>query len=208
MPEKSSNTASIVVAVITLLLILGGVYLLNNSFNPQNDTSDTTASEDTSTRLNDDENDGSNLDDDDTDLTDDLALPGDEVNQDDIRTIDRPGTEQPPEEDDDTTTTPPPVAGDADEPEEEPTPSESDELSSNEFRAIYQGTSGGLSSWEITECGLPNATICVPGVTLSLIGVEQYTSLTVGNTYLFVADFAERNSQLEIDLIESVTVVI
>jgi len=199
MPEKSSNKASIVVAVVTLLLILGGVYLLNLNMNPRSDETDNNT---TNMESNEDENESTSLADSDnsdlndtpdTDLTEDLADPQDETPN-DISISDGTGSssqpEQTPTEPEDTTTPQP-----ADPNNQNTTPGA---LSPQQMTAVYTGSSGGTSSWEVTDCGVPNAQFCVAGATMSLIGVSDYTTLTVGQEYLFNANINEIPGGFEI----------
>ena len=218
MSTKSSNRASLAIAVLAILLILGGVFLLNQSFDSSSSADVVTRQDETSNSLqdrytvNNTEDEGS----------EDIAgtFPSSATQADDSTTtstvVDTPDAREPVEEANSTTSEPveepvsqptttveeepepetPAQPEEETEPEPEPERVDATNLSTNQFTAEITNISGNQYTLRLTGCGLPNALYCRAGTILQLYSLNNFTMDTIetGNQYRFTGRFSEDNS--------------
>ena len=233
MSTHNSNRVSLAIAIFAILLILGGVFLLNQSFDNVTGAEVATRSEQTGTlreyevtsRGNQEDENQSEAGQFPTDLVAN-AVPTNQtvVTQPDFveegepesePTTPVPAPEAPVESV--STPEPEPVVDEevvkevpAETPEEpEPEPAEPVALSRNQFVAEITNVTGNQYTLRINSCGLPNALYCRAGTILQLYSLNNFTSQTVetGQTYRFTGNFSEDNNGMFIGSLSSMDLV-
>ena len=186
MTENKSNKASIIVAILAICLILGGVYLLNQSFNSSSKTTETakTATPKTETKA--------------PTATSSTATP---TTSDSVTT---PTTSATPTTTNGsqvsttptTVTTTPTTSTVATSPVTPPATVAKPVLTEKQIIAkALSVSSTGEVKFEIQECGLLNAKVCKAGTKFSLTGVKA----TAGKVYLVSGNISESNGTLSLE---------
>ena len=213
MSTKSSNRVSLAIAVLAILLILGGVFLLNQSFNGSSASGVRTAQEEEAGSLEDRYTVNSADNSADTDTAGKFpTTTAQEATPTSATVVETPDVREPMDstEDDSSTTPqttpstqPKPPQPEESKPAEEPTedkeeekPAEMTKLEMNQFTAEITNISGNQYTLRLTGCGLPNALYCKAGTVLQLYSLTNFTSdnIQTGNQYRFTGRFSEDNS--------------
>ena len=219
MSTKSSNRVSLAIAVLAILLILGGVFLLNQSFNGSSAAGVRTSQEEETGSLQDryTVNSADTLEE---ESSNDTAgkFPTEtaqEATPTNTTVVETPDAREPMDSATDnaptsTSQTSPSTESTPEEPEEtqeeaEPTQEPAEEemervdasnLDMNQFTAEITNISGNQYTLRLTGCGLPNALYCKAGTVLQLYSLTNFTSdaIETGNQYRFTGRFSEDNS--------------
>ena len=212
MSTKSSNRASLAIAVLAILLILGGVFLLNQSFDSSSSADVVTRQDETSNSLQDRYTVNSVEDEEGEDIAGTFPSSTAQVDDSTSTVVDTPDAREPVEEANSTPSEPAqepvsqptttveeePEPETPAQPEEEPEPERVDatNLSTNQFTAEITNISGNQYTLRLTGCGLPNALYCRAGTILQLYSLNNFTTDTIetGNQYRFTGRFSEDNS--------------
>ncbi len=232
MTKNKSNKLSIVIAIVAVILILGGVYLLNESFSASGDSSygnnkknesvtysvidddkidepeksvelfsENTKDDDlskNSSNLN-------NIKEEDEKTTTSNAASNNSTIED--KSDDEPTTnnlnnsvlEDPNDEDNvDTNKT------DEDSNNQTETKTETVELEENQVLGKVVSSDGFNYELEIVQCGIPNATVCVPSSKLQLRALQEYTEIEDGASYILTGNIYEADGYIYVDTLDSV----
>jgi cytoskeletal protein RodZ len=233
MTEKNSNRLSLVIAILAILLILGGVFLLNESFNSSTEQTSAKSSlkqqvkvskttKDSDTKTDSDQSPIAGTfqtenDDQDTSTTNTNKQTGDTATSTKVapkEETSQPATTKPVEPPAPTPqqTTPTPAPAPKEEPkapEAQPVQTQTTNrpatLKVDQFTAKITGVSGNRYTINLTGCGLKNALYCKPGTVLTLYSLNNFAKDTVegGNEYLFTGNFSEDNKGLFIGTLSS-----
>lgn len=203
--NDKSNKISIIVAIFAVILILGGIYLLNESFNNSQPTSLKQDSKDKTMTYSVVEEDvdseseekeelfSTSKVDDKSDETKKVVKDQKQKQDKDEEELKKAEEEKKKEEE-------------LKKAEEEKKAAEA-ELEDNQMIVTIDSTDGYNSTVSIVECGVPNALACVPGEVLQLRALQEYATITQGSNYKLSGNIYEVDGYIYIDTLDSVDLV-
>jgi len=220
--KSNSNKISIVIAIVAVILILGGVYLLNESFNSSEKnvpkSTDSKAADSITYSVIDDSSDG-------VDGTNSVELFSENSEKGDLSksNLETKSTESDKADEPSKTAEnkkvvetdnkdQADVTNKSEEKKEEPKTTEAPKevrtetvvLEDNQVLGKVLSTDGSNYRLEIVQCGIPNARICVPGQKLQLRALQEYTDITINDQYVLTGDIYEADGFIYVDTLDTV----
>lgn len=190
MPRKKTHLISVIIAVIIIIFILGGVIAINRMFAQQNSTnnvtnnaissrSNNTVSRRTSTNSTNNSTSSLNT------TTNNSSNSTRSTSNDAVQSNNTVNTTN------NTTSTT------ASAPESQ--------LQNDQMIATVKGTSGGLTSFEIVQCG-KTTQLCKPGIKFSLRAVNEFVTPEINSNYKITADYVEGEGYITFNQIKDIVI--